>query len=165
MIISVTYVIISFILDSLISNLIPFNLVAPSYFKTIYSIVSLVIIYNYFDNKKKYLSILVILGLFFDIVYTNTFILNIVVFLIIYIILSSLDYIIPTNIVTINLKSIVCISSYHILTYIILLLSNYNNYNIKLLGLILIRSMIMTIIYTTISYLIMNKIYENKKIK
>lgn len=165
MIIAITYIIISFILDNLISNLIPFNLVNPSYFKTIYSIISLVIIYNYFDNKKKYLSILIILGILFDIAYTNTFILNIVIFLIIYIILSYLDYIIPTNIITINIKSITCISSYHILTYIILLLSNYNNYSIKLLGIILIRSIIMTIIYTTISYLIINKIYDNKRIK
>lgn len=165
MIIAVTYVIISFLLDGLISNLVPFNLINPSYLKTIYSIISLVIIYNYFDNKQKYLRILIVLGIFFDIVYTNTFILNIVVFLIIYIIQSYLDYIIPTNIVTINIKSLACIFSYHIFTYIILLLSNYNNYNIKLLGLILIRSIIMTIIYTTISYLIMNKLYDNKRIK
>ena len=83
----------------------------------------------------------------------------------IYIILSYLDYVIPTNIITINLKSLVCISSYHLLTYIILLLANYNHYSIKLLGLILLRSIIMTIIYTTISYLIMNKILDNKRIK
>ena len=165
MIIAVTYVIISFLLDGIVSNLIPFNLVDPSYLKTIYSVVALVIIYNYFDNQKKYLQILVVLGIFFDIVYTNTFILNIVVFITIYIILSNLDYVITTNIFTINLKSIVCISSYHILTYIILLLANYNSYSIKLLGLILLRSIIMTIIYTTISYLIMNKIYDNKRIR
>lgn len=165
MIIAITYVIISFLLDGIMSNIIPFNLVNPSYFKTIYSIISLVIIYNYFDNPKKYLSILFVLGIFFDIVYTNTFILNIVVFFINYIILSYLDFTIPTNIITINIKSIACISSYHILTYIILLLANYNNYSIKLLGLIILRSIIMTIIYTTISYLIMNKIYDNKKIK
>lgn len=165
MIIAITYVIISFLIDGLMSELLPFNLINPSWFKTIYSVISLVIIYNYFDNKKKYLSILIVLGIFFDIVYTNTFILNIVVFLIIYIILSNLDYLITTNIFTINLKTIVCISSYHILTYIILLLANYNNYNIKLLGLILIRSLIMTIIYTTISYLLMNKIYDNNRIK
>lgn len=165
MIIAITYVIFSFILDGLLSNLLPFDLTDPSWLKTIYSLISLVIIYNYFDNKQKYLSILIVLGIFFDIVYTNTFILNIVVFLIIYIILSYLDYIIPTNIITINIKSIACISSYHLLTYIILLLSNYNNYSIKLLGLILLRSIIMTIIYTTISYLIMNKIYDDKKVK
>lgn len=165
MLVAIIYVIISFLLDGIISNIIPFNLVDPSYFKTIYSVISLVIIYNYFDNHKKYLTILITLGIFFDIIYTNTFILNIIVFLIIYIVLSNLDYIITTNIFTINLKSIVCISTYHITTYIILLLANYNNYSIKLLGLILIRSIIMTIIYTTISYLIMNKIYEYKRIR
>lgn len=165
MIVAVTYVIISFLLDSIMSNITAFNLVDPSWFKTIYSIISLVIIYNYFDNQKKYLSILIILAIFFDIVYTNTFILNVVVFFVIYIILSKLDYTITTNIFTINLKSIICVSLYHILTYIILLLANYNNYSIKLLGLILLRSLIMTIIYTTISYLLMNKIYDNKRIK
>ena len=165
MIIAVTYVILSFILDSLMSNVTSFNLVDPSWFKTIYSVISLVIIFNYFDNKKKYLSILIVLGIFFDIVYTNTFILNIIVFLTIYLVLSNLDYVMPTNIITINIKSIVCIYSYHILTYIILLLSNYNDYSIKLLGLILLRSLIMTIIYTTISYLLMNKIYDDKRIK
>jgi len=165
MIITIIYIIISFLLDGLVSNLIPFNLIEPSYFKTIYSIIALVIIYNYFDNKSKYITILIILGIFFDIVYTNTFILNIVVFLTIYLILSIVDYIIPTNIITINIKSIFCIFLYHLLTYIILLLANYNNYSIKLLGLILLRSIIMTIIYTTISYLIMNKIYDNKRIK
>ena len=165
MIIAIIYVIISFLLDGLMSNLLPFNLVDPSYLKTIYSVISLVIIYNYFDNKQKYLKILIVLGIFFDIVYTNTFILNIVVFLVIYIILSIVDYIIPTNIITINIKSISCIFLYHILTYITLLLANYNSYSIKLLGIILLRSIIMTIIYTSISYLIMNKIYDNKLIK
>ena len=165
MIIAVIYVIISFLLDSLMSNILPFNLTDPRWFKTIYSVISLVILFNYFDNQKKYLSILIVLGIFFDIIYTNTFIVNIIVFLIIYFILSQLDYIITTNIFTINLKSITCISLYHILTYIILLLANYNNYSIKLLGIILLRSLIMTIIYTTISYLIMNKIYDNKRIR
>ena len=165
MIVSIIYIIISFLLDGIMSNILPFNLVDPSYFKTIYSVISLVIIYNYFDNQKKYLSILIILGIFFDIVYTNTFILNIIVFLVIYIVLSNLDYVITTNIFTINLKSLVCIFTYHIITYIILLLANYNNYSIKLLGLILLRSIIMTIIYTTISYLLMNKIYDNKRIR
>ena len=165
MIAAIIYIVISFILDSIMSNITAFSLIDPSYFKTIYSVISLVIIYNYFDNQKKYLSILIVLGILFDIVYTNTFILNIVIFLIIYAFLSQIDYMITTNIFTINLKSIICVSLYHILTYIILLLANYNNYNIKLLFLILIRSLIMTIIYTTISYLILNKIYDHKKIK
>lgn len=165
MIIAAIYIIFSFLLDSIVSNFQTFNLIDPSWFKTIYSIIALVILYNYFDNKPKYISILVIVGIFFDIIYTNTFILNAIIFLIIYLVLSRLDYLITTNIFTINLKSIICISLYHILTYIILLLANYNSYDIKLLGIILLRSLIMTIIYTTISYLLMDKIYDNKRIK
>ena len=165
MIIAIIYVIISFLLDGLVSTILPYELTNPSIFKTIYSIISLVIIYNYFDNKQKYLNILIVLGIFFDIVYTNTFILNVVVFITIYIFLSSIDYMIPTNIITINIKSISCVSLYHILTYIILLLANYNSYSLKLLGIILLRSILMTVIYTSISYLIMNKIYDNKLIK
>ena len=165
MIVAIIYVIMSFLLDGLVSTIIPYELTNPSIFKTIYSIISLVIIYNYFDNKQKYLTILIVLGIFFDVVYTNTFILNVVVFITIYIFLSSIDYMIPTNIITINIKSISCVSLYHILTYIILLLANYNSYSLKLLGIILLRSILMTVIYTSISYLIMNKIYDNKLIK
>ena len=168
MIIITIYTFISFLLDGLISNYISINIVNPSYLRTIYSIISLVVIFNYFENSKKYLYILIILGILFDIVYTNTFLLNIVLFLLIYLILKQLDFYLPNNIFTINLKSLICISIYHIASYLILLLSQYHNYKFKILTLILSRSIIMTIIYTTISYLILKKIYfikYDKKIK
>ena len=168
MIIIIIYTIISFLLDGLLSNYMSINIIEPSYFRTIYSIISLVIIYNYFDNNTKYLKILLVLGMIFDIVYTNTFLLNVVLFLIIYLIIKKINIFIPNNIFTINLKSILSITIYHILSYLILLLSNYHNYSIRLLTLILSRSIIVTIIYTTISYLLLKKIYfkiYDKKIK
>lgn len=168
MIIMVIYTVISFLLDSLLSNYINTSLIDPSYLRTIYSVISLVIIFNYFENKTKYLVITIILGILFDIVYTNTFLLNIVIFYLIYIVLNILDYYISNNLFTINLKSLIAITIYHILSYLILLLVHYNNYDSSLLSLILLRSIIMTIIYTTISYLIIKKIYYlkyNKKIK
>lgn len=168
MIVIIIYTIISFLLDGLLSNYMSINIIDPSYFRTIYSIISLVIIYNYFDNNTKYLKILLVLGMIFDIVYTNTFLLNVVLFLIIYLIIKKINIFIPNNIFTINLKSILSITIYHILSYLILLLSNYHNYSIRLLTLILSRSIIVTIIYTTISYLLLKKIYfkiYDKKIK
>lgn len=165
MIFGIIYLALSFLLDGIISDLIPFNITNPSYFKTIYTIIALVVMYNYFDNKKKYLIALIILGALFDIVYTNTFLVNIIIFLTISIILSNIDYQIPTNIITINIKSLICIFLYHILTYITLLLSHYNSYSINLLLTIILRSISGSIIYTTISYLFLNKIYQNKKIK
>lgn len=160
MLVAIIYTIISFFLDGIISNYVSINIINPSYLRTIYSVISLVIIYQYFSNDSKYLSILIITGLFFDIVYTNTFLLNIVIFIVIYLVLKKIDYIIPNNLLTINIKSIICISIYHILSYIILLITHYNSYSINLLFIILIRSIIMTIIYTTISYIIIKKIYK-----
>lgn len=165
MIIAIIYLALSFLIDGIISNYLPFELSNPSFLKTIYTIISLTIMYKYFSNRKKYLLILIILGILFDIVYTNTFLVNTVIFITIYIIFSKIDYLMPTNIITINIKTIICISLYHILTYIILLLSHFNNYDLSLLVRILLRSTIMTIIYTTLSYLIINKIYKDKKIK
>lgn len=159
MIVIIIYLIISFLLDSIISLYIPASLTTLSYFKTIYILVSLVVIFNYFENSKKYLIIAIILGALFDTVYTNTFLLNIVIFIVVYFLLTELDYIIPNNLFTINIKSLSALYTYHILTYIILLLTHYNSYSFSILLNILMKSTIMTIIYTTISYLLIKKIY------
>ena len=159
MIVIIIYLIISFLLDSIISLYIPASLTPLSYFKTIYTLVSLVVIFNYFENSKKYLIITIILGALFDTVYTNTFLLNIVIFIVVYFLLTELDYIIPNNLFTINIKSLSALYTYHILTYIILLLTHYNSYSFSILLNILMKSTIMTIIYTTISYLLIKKIY------
>lgn len=162
MIIIIVYMIISFLLDGFISNYTNINIVNPSYFRTIFSLIALIISYNYFDNENKYLKILFIVGILFDIVYTNTFILNIFIFYIIYLVIKYINTYIPNNIFTINIKSLLGISLYHIITYIILLLVNYMNYSFNLLLLILSRSIISTIIYTSISYYLLKKIYYKK---
>ena len=168
MIILIIHVIISFLLDGLLSNYISTSIIDPSYFRTIYTIVSLVVIFNYFENQKKYLYLLLVLGILFDIVYTNTFLLNIFIFYIIYLVLKQLDYIIPNNLFTINIKSLIAIFIYHALSYLLLLISNYHYYPPKYLWIIITHSIIMTIIYTSINFLILKKIFfkkYDKKIK
>lgn len=167
MIIIIVYTIISFLLDALTSNLINTTLNNPSIFNTIYSVICLVIIYNYFDNDNKYLKVLLILGILFDIVYTGTILLNIIIFLVIYIIIRIINDYIPNNLLTINIKALLAIAIYHMMSYLILDIVHYDNFTSKLL-VILPRSIIMTIIYTSISYVIIKKIYfkkYSKKIK
>lgn len=168
MIVMIIYAIISFLFDGLISNYTSINIVNPSYLRTIFSLISLVVMLSYFENNAKYLKILIPLGILFDIVYTNTFLLNIFLFLIIYLILRKIDFYIPNNVFTINLKSLIAICIYHSLSYLILLLVHYNTYPSNSLLTILSHSIIMTIIYTTISYFLIKKIYSikyDKKIK
>ena len=158
----IIYTIISFLMDGLTSNCFSTFITNPSYFRTIYSVVALVVMFNFCENKRKYLYILVSLGILFDIVYTNTFILNIVIFLIIYLFLNIMDYYLSNNLFTVNLKAVLAIGIYHTMSYLIFLLVHYQNYTINLLTMILVRSIIMTIIYTSFSYLIMKKIYHKK---
>ena len=165
MIIIIIYTIISFLLDGLISNFTSINIIDSSYFRTIYSVVALVISYHFFDSDHKYLKILIIIGILFDIVYTNTFLLNIFLFVVIYIFIKKINIYIPNNLLTINLKTLLSLTIYHILSYLILLLANYSNYSFNLLITVLSRSIIMTIIYTTISYVVVKKIYYKKYFK
>ena len=168
MIIIIIYTLISFLLDAFVSNVIGTSITDPSYFRTIYSVISLVVIYNYFDNDNKYLKILLILGILFDIVYTNTLLLNVFIFIVIYLFTRTINNYIPNNILTINIKSLLAITIYHTLSYILFLLARYDSYTPRLLLIILSRSIIMTILYTSISYLVIKKLYYikyNKKIK
>ncbi len=165
MILIIIYTIISFLLDALMSNYLNTDIVNSSYLMTIYSVIALVIIYHFFDNDNKYLTILIILGISFDIVYTNTFLLNIFIFIIIYFVIKTINNYIPNNILTINLKTLLAITIYHLLTFLILNLANYNNYPINILFSILSKNIIMTTIYTTTSYLIIKKMYYKKYYK
>ena len=71
MIISIIYLVISFLLEGIMSNIFPSTLSNISYFTTIYIIISFAIIYPYFDNDKKFFILIFIFGILFDILYTD----------------------------------------------------------------------------------------------
>ena len=168
MVISVISLIFSFLLQGYISTVFNYSLLNPSWFSTIYVLITLIILLPYFENKKKYIKLLIIFGLLIDIVYTNTFVLNTLNFMIIYFICQKINYILPHNILTINLLNIVAIMLYHILTFILLQLIRYDSYSIKSLLVIGTHSILMTVIYGSIMYFIIDGMLQkfgNKIIK
>ena len=60
MIISIIYLVISFLLEGIMSNIFPSTLSNISYFTTIYVIIAFGIIYPYFDNDKKFFILIFI---------------------------------------------------------------------------------------------------------
>ena len=165
MILLIIYVLFSFIIEGFMSNIFTSTLTNISYFTTIYTIISFVIIYPYFYNKKKYYILLVILGILFDMLYTSTFIVNVFIFLGIGFVIYLLNNILSDNIFMINIISIIAIITYHLLSFIILSIAGYANYSFLLLGRIIVHSIIMTVIYTSISYLIIKGLYYKFGIK
>ena len=165
MIISVIILVLSFLFEGFISNYLNISLLDNNYFSTLYTLITLIILYAYFNNQKKYLILLIIFAIFFDIVYTNTFLLNIVLFLLVHYFNRFLDIYLPTNILTINIKTILSIFIYNFITFIIIIFTNYSDYLFSTLINITIKSIPLTIIYTTLSYLIITKIYEKYDIR
>ena len=165
MIISIIYLIISFLLEGIMSNIFPSTLSNISYFTTIYTIISLVIIYPYFNNDKKYFIQIIVFGILFDMLYTSSIFINTFIFIIIGIVTKILYNIFTENVFMTNIISYIGIVIYHVLSFIILLIVGYNDYNIMLLFNIIIHSIFMTIIYTSISYFIIKFIYNKRGIK
>ena len=165
MIISIIYLVLSFILDNFMSSIFPSTLNDISCFTTIYIIISFVIIYPYFNSEKKWYVLLIIFGILFDILYTGTFIFNMVLFLVIGIVIKLFNNVFPENVVTTNVISVISIMVYHIVSFVILNLVSSISYDFVLLINIIIHSIIMTIVYTSISYFGMKYIFNRFNVK
>lgn len=145
------YLFLSFILDGLIIN--------NSFFYPLFTLVSLVIIFPTFNKKNyNYYITCFVIGLLYDIVYTNTFLLNGIIYLILGLLINLIYKKININTLTIIFEIIFLISIYRILTFIILNILGYN-FNIYSLLESIYSSIILNIIYTFLSYnvLILNK--------
>ena len=163
---SIILLIISFLLQGILSNFLAYTSGAISIFSTIYVLITLLLLYPYFENnKKKFLILLVIFGGLTDLVYCNTFLLNISIFYMTYKFSNIFHIFLPYNLFTINFSNLLSIFLYHILTFLLLSLLKYDNYTFLMLTKILASSIIMTIIYTTISYLFIKLIREKKELK
>lgn len=114
---------------------------------------------------KKYYTLVIIFGALFDILYTSTLLLNVVFFLLIALVIKILNTNMSDNIFTINVISIISIILYHLLSFIILNLETSQTYSLILLGNIITHSIIMTIVYTSISYVIIKLIYNKLDMK
>lgn len=162
---SIISLIFSCFIQGIISNYLGYTYQNLSIFSTIYILVALLVIRPFFESEKKYLIILVIFGLISDIAYTNTFILNTCIYLIVYFTTKFFHFFFPYNIITINISTLLGIFFYHIISFIFLFLLNYDVYNLWMLLKILTHSVLMTILYTSILYHLISLIQKKLDLK
>lgn len=165
MIISVICLLISFFFQGFISTYLNYSLMNPSWFSCIYILVMLIVLMPYFENQKKFLKLLIIFGLLMDIVYTNTFILNTIIFLIIYFICKFINYYLPHNFLIMNFLNVISVVLYHCFTFISLFIIRYDSYSIMSLITIISHSILMTVIYGSIMYFIVSFLFDFFDIK
>lgn len=165
MVISIISLIISFLLQGITSNYLGYGFDNLSYFFTIYPLINLMVLNPYFENEKKHLSLIIIVGLLIDLIYTNTFMFNIFIFLIIYYVSKCFYFRFPYNLFTINISNLLGIFLYHIISFIFLTVLRYDSYSISVLQKILTHSILMTVIYSSILHVIIEHIDRKLELK
>lgn len=144
--------IISFLLDGFISTIIGSN----SLFFPLFTLLALIIICPFFKKKEthKFLFIAAFTGMLYDIVYTNTFMLNIGMFLLSAILIKFIFQIYASNIVSNILISILLIILYRSITYFAFVISGYLAFSFTELLRGVYSSLMINILYIAVSYLL-----------
>lgn len=156
MIIVYITLILSFILDSLITNIISIH---TSLFIPLLSIMALIIIYPYFKNDDvKYLEYAFLYGLIYDLAYTDTLILNAIIFTFIGLIIIGINILVSNNYLNISFISLLVIISYRVLTFLILIFTRYLDFNINALFKSITSSILLNVLYTLLLFVITDMI-------
>lgn len=162
MIFSLIVVIISFLIEGVLSKYISIDSLL---FEYLFTLISLIIVYPYFhNNENKYFKLSFLIGLLYDIVYTNTIFFNAFVFFIIAFIIKKINSFISNNSVNVAIISFIVIIFYRTIIYILLCLIGYLNFQIKDLLYSIVSSLILNMLYSIILYLITDYISKKKHI-
>ena len=153
--ISLIIVVISILLDGILSNYLPYLYTNLSIFTPLLTLVSIFMIYPFFKKKEKnYFITIFIIGIIYDLLYTNLLFFNGVIFVIIGLLIK---YIYKTYEITplrLILYLIILITSYELLTSIILLIYNVVPVTFYKVFYKIINSLLLNIIYGKLIYLI-----------
>lgn len=151
--------VLSLLLDGILTNFTSYMQGDLSLFYPMLTLVSLIIIYPFFQkDRKKYLLSAFVLGIIYDLFYTNLFIFNGVIFVIMGLLIIFIYKNIPTNFLTIILYAVVVIISYEALTSLIFIISQLETITLIDILYKIGHSLILNIIYVELLYLIMKLI-------
>lgn len=155
MIISLIILIISFVLEIILNNFLPYSINDLSLFTPMFSIVSLSLIYQFLKKDKiKYLFISIILGIIYDFVFTNLLFFNAILFFMIALVVISFNKYLDVNCINLILEIILIIFLYEIMSSIIIILFNLVPMSFYRLFYKISHSLLINIIYGEIVLLI-----------
>ena len=155
MIISLIIIIVSLILDGILSNFLPYLYTNLSIFTPLFTLISIFMIYPFFKKKEKtYFILIFIVGIIYDLFYTNLLFFNGVLFVTIGLLIK---YIYKTYEITplrLILYIIVLVTAYESLTGLILLIYNVVPVTFYKVFYKIINSLLLNIIYAELIYLV-----------
>ena len=146
-------IIISFLLDGFVSLLVK-NMIP---LLTLTSIV----ISTYYIKENNLLKMVTIIGILYDVVYTDTIIINAILFFFLTLLTLSLNEKFNKNLLNLILINILIIIIYMSLSYFILVIYRYLSFDYKYFFISILKCLLINTIYVVILYMIL----KHKKVK
>lgn len=156
-------IIFSFLFEASFTNIVGSN----SLFIPLFTLTSLTFVYPYLKKKKtNYIIIYFIVGLFYDIVFSNSIFVNTISFVIIGVLVMLCYNYVKYNIYTSNIINIIMLITYRIFSYIILLSINYIKFNKNIFYKGIYSSILINIVYGIFIYISINLLAKilNKRV-
>ena len=155
MVFQIIIVIISFFLDGILSNFLPFMMGDLSLFTPYFTLISLVIIYPFFKKKdREYYILIGVTGFLYDLFYTNLLFTHTLFFLLIGLVVSYIYKKMELNLLTNLFLIIFTIIFYQVVFSLCLFIFNVVPITIENTLYLISHSLILNIIYGEILYLI-----------
>lgn len=151
-------IIVSFLLEGIVSNFVPMN----SFLVPLFTLTALIMIYPLFDEAALYYKYTFITGLAYDLLYTDTILFHAIIFCFMAFLITKLNLVLGDNFINTLIIIGVCILVYRVMTYSVLILVGSVDFNISDLIFSVLRSLIINLIYSLILFLIIKKGQKTK---
>ena len=150
-------IVISLILDGILTNYLPFLVNNLSLFTPLFTLVSISLLYPYYRKRERYFFIMIfITGIVYDLFYTNLLFFNGLLFLLIAYISKVIYRNYEMDYLKLIIYIILVITIYESLTGIILFIFNLVPVTVSKVIYKISHSLILNIIYSELIYLTLN---------
>lgn len=155
----VIILIISFLLEGVISNFVSIN----GFMAPLFTLVSLIVIYPLFDDVSEYYKYVFVTGLVYDLFYTDTIIFHAIIFCFMAFIITRMNLVLSDNYINFLIIMAICILIYRTFTYSLLVLVSSVSFSFIALILSILKSLIINLIYSAILFFVLKKIRKKSK--
>lgn len=146
-------IILSLLLESIISIIINIP-----FLESCFLLITLIIIYPYYKNKKmKYIIMCFIFGIIYDILFTNTMFISSIVYVLCGLLIDLFYKYIDNNIYSFSFLNLIIIIFYRTIVYTLLSILDYLRFDISILFIGILNSIVLNLLYGLILFVIVNK--------
>ena len=162
MIYLIFFFILSFLFEGAFSVLLP---IYNSFFLPLFTVTSFVILYPYFNKyDSPFFIFCIVIGLCYDIIYTNTIFIHAMIFLILGYFISLFYRIISYRIWSCFFILISSIMVYRIMSFLLLAITGYISFDILRLFHSIYSSILINVLYAFLLYGILKLLQRYKKV-